>query len=1152
MATAPQISLRDGSGTTTNLTFTTNEEAVFLSGVTAVDTFAIQISVNGSEFQTNVNLVKQVGQSFTVPDLAVYPTGLPLEFGANSIALRTIDVVGRVSAISTVLITRVVEADTSRTQIPTGVRVQRHRDRVVIQVAKPQPLTNIIVGDSGEKVLVVSETITFLGYNFYASTEPAGASGYFRLNEKPIVTTTSHEQDNIIAYEDLALWDVSNARTIRVRISEEDELGNEVAVRLDSYHDNATINGQVRFTGTLQNFEMNEFVSFTHDRQGGAGSINADQFLGTSSTEPLYYVVTGVYYDPYAGAEIETPYSQEVLGAPLIIDTAIRDLPSRTQTQVVIDYMSAVLRVNSEISLIPGSVTRDVDIDPFASEAERIWFLLDFVHRSQSFLTLLAVDNVSRNGDSDPVASSAYKQALKAALGLLNDSAVQSLIDQQFDKLAANVNKRRLTGRQATGTLTLYTATRPVRDIQIPAGSFAVSSADASTGVVAQRYRIGGSFVLSASMADAFYNFEERRYEVRVPIIAEGPGASGNVPAKAIKTVIGVNGLKAVNESAVVFGTDRETNAELAARAMLGFASVDTGTERGYAATAASKVGVIRNKVVKSGDALMMRDYDDVRGKHIGGKVDVWVQGVQERQVQDRFAFTFNIASNIQCEIVDVATLRIRVLDSRVTPTTPIVQILGTVRNVTAGENYDTTGLFLVDYQTFQLSTSVPQPVTTLGDQVVADYRFQAQNQLFPTVQPVRRVVSVVGEVSGALTPDVHYKLYKNDDPLLEGESTIAKNYVAITPSGGIPSGAAITVNDELHVLIGFEREPLSSIGINTATIRVFNEQRTVEYEPPGSIAPDFDIVGGTPTTPARIVRTAASQISSGQEVSIDYVHDENFVVTYVINDLLQQLQEILNAQRHVTADVLVKQAVQNQVDIETTVQLAAGAAKDRTDPLLRNEVSLDLSKKLIGQGVAQSNVDAAINDTEGVQFNVLPMSRMAYANGSFKLRESVLSTYERVASLDLGANVAYLLTNALGFPTTDGGGLETEHRGVFQDDLAMSLSSTLAGVCNATRQAYIIGSGGAIITGYSDDTTLMAAGFLPSQLEAERVRRTANHVVVSLRGVSAPVDTPELHRYAASYVIRGDSGSHDITVSAVELISLGVLTVTYREATEG
>jgi len=1144
MASAPQIALRDGSGGfTTNLVFSTNEEAIVVEGIVAIDTVAIQVSVNGGQFVADPNLVSFVLLTFTVPNLTVYPTGLPLEFGVNTVLLRAIDLVGGVSATSSVVVTRVVATDTTGTQIPTGIRVLRHRDRVDILVAKP---------------VEFPEVATFLGFNFYASSTPAGENGYYRINEKPVNAPSEFQQDNIRAFDDLAVWDVSSANRIRLRISEEDVFGTELAVRLDSFHDNMNLAGEFRFTGTFQNYEMHEFVVFSHNRSGGTGIINTDQFVNVPSTSPLYYVTTGVYFDSVTSREIETPYSQEVLGSPLIVDTTIRDLPGRTQLQIVVDYMNAVLRVNAEISLIPGSVTRDVDIDPFASEAERIWFLVDFVSRSQSFLTLLALDNVSGSGESDPVISSAYKQALKAALGLVNDQAVQNLIDQQFDKLAGNVNKARLPGRQSVGTLTLYTATRPTKNIQVPAGSFAVSSADASAGINSQRYRIGGSFTMVAANADSYYNFNEKRYEIRVPIVAEQAGKAGNVPAKSIQSITGVSGLKAVNEGATVFGDDRETNADLAARAMLGFASVDTGTATGYAATAAAKVGVIRNKIIKSGDPLMMRDYDDVRNKHIGGKVDVWVQGLQERQVQDRFAFTFDVALNTQCEVLDPINLIFRVLDSRVTPTTPLIEILNNapqglgVRNVTLGADYDLNGVTILTYNTFQIDNAVPQPITTLDDNVIADYRFQAQNKLYMTLQPVRRVVSVVGEVSGSLTEGVHYKLYKTDDPLLDGESTIAKNYVAITPSGNVPSGESITVNDELHVLIGFEQEPLDSIGANTTTIRVFNEQRTFEYQPPGTAAPDFDIVAGTPTTPAKIVRTAASAIASGQEVSVDYFHDENFTVTYVINDLLQQLQIILDNKRHVTADVLAKQAILNDIDIETTVQLARGASKDSTDPILRNNVSLDLNKKLIGQGVAQSNVDSAIDNSSGVQFNVLPMAKMAYADGSQKLREDVLSTYRRVDSLDNGGNLGYILTNPLEFPTTDGGGLDTEHKGVFQDDIVMLMSLDLTSVCTAARQAFIIGAGGAIIAGYSDDATLAGQGFLPNQYEAERLRLTANHVVVSLLGSGVPPDSPTNHAYAVSYIIRGDKGSHDISVSAMEVIDLGVLTVTYREFTEG
>jgi hypothetical protein len=282
----------------------------------------------------------------------------------------------------------------------------------------------------------------------------------------------------------------------------------------------------------------------------------------------------------------------------------------------------------------------------------------------------------------------------------------------------------------------------------------------------------------------------------------------------------------------------------------------------------------------------------------------------------------------------------------------------------------------------------------------------------------------------------------------------------------------------------------------------------------------------------------------------VDYVHDKNFVVTYVINDLLQQFQHIINNRRHVTADVLVKQSIQNAVDLETTIQLAKGATKDKTDPLVRSNVSLELDRKVIGQGSAQSDIINAIDSTTGVDFQVVPFAKMAYADGSRRIREGVLSTYVRVSSLDIGGNLAYILTNPLESPTTDGGGMTTEHRGVFQDDEALSLAASLAQVALTANQGFIIGSGGAIITGYSDDTILITAGFVTTaDILAERLRRTANHVVVSLSGAGIPSDNPNNHSYAASYVVRGDSGSHDIVAAPIEYVTLGLFTATYKAA---
>ena len=1152
MATAPQINLRDGSGTTQSLVLTTNREALFLTGTVDTNTVDLQISVNGGAFVSDSTLVQFDGQDFTVPNPSSYPDGLQLELGDNTILLRAIDIVGSVSATSSAEITRVLQIEGENTLVPTGVKVNRKRNSVDILAAVPTDLTFA----GGTRVGDVE--LEFRGFNFYASTSEGGTTGYYRINETPVTDSTTVEENAADVAANSTEFD-PDANYLRILVKTEDEYQQEVTTVLNT---RVSIQGlgevaaqSLRFSSTVEEFTRQEYAYFNHNRDGQTGQVNTDLFVDVDDTDPLYYVVAGVYYDPSSGTEFESPYSQEIVGAPLILDTNIKDLPGRTQIQVVLDFISAIQRVNSDISLIPGSTTRDVEIDPFASEAERLWFLIDFVHRSQSFLTLLQIDDANGDGISDAVASSAYKQALKSALGLQSDTAVQQLVDAQFDKLAGNFNKTRLPGRPSVGQAVYYSSTKPTKDVSIASGSVVSTNADTDNNLPAVRFIVGGTYTVALTDIEAYYNYDTRRYEITADIVAETIGTNGNRSSGSIRnTLTPVEGFSVTNTEATVFGTDRESNSDLATRCELALVSVDTGTEGGYSSTAAEQVGVIKSKIVKSGDSLMMRDYDDFREKHIGGKVDIWIQGLRERTVTEKFSFSFEELNDIRCQIVDLTNLIFRVTDSRVTVDTPIVEILDDsslglgVRNVTSGLDYDLTGVTILDYNTFQLDNSISQPTTNVDDIITADIRYRSVNQFTFTYQPVRRVTSVVGEASGALNSSTGYGLYKTDDPLLNGESTIATDHLAINQVGGIPTGDTITVNNEAHVLIGFFEEPLLSIGVNLSTLRVFNADRTVEYDGPSATTPDYDVVEGTATTPPKIVRTTGSTIVSGETVSVDYVHDENFTVTYVINDLLQQLQRTINRRRHITADVLVKQAILNSVNLETTAQLNPGSKKDKADPAIRSNVSLELNQRLIGQGAAQSDIINAIDSTTGVDFQVLPLAKMGYADGSRKLREGVSSTSQRLFALDIGGQRVFILTNALKYPTTDGGGLETEHKGVFQDDVGMTLAESLSVVGQYEGQAYIIGADGAIISGYSDDATLISEGYTTaSAITVERLLRTANHVVLSLSGSGTPSDVPGNHVYTCSYIVRNDTGPHDMTASAVEFLDLGDFTLTVR-----
>ncbi len=1154
MTSAPRIDYFDGDGDTDNLSVTTNVSSVVLTGTVEPNVVDIQIDVNGAGFVSDPSLVDLSLPSFTVPSLAAFPAGLPLEKGRNTVRLRAIDISGSASPPST-FVADVVSEDSLQTVLspPTGVVLQREAKQVLVQWSDVSP----------------DEPA---GYNVYASTGAGGSdSGYLRVNAEliPHAAPTRTVEDVADVFTSVTTFDnpdeadpfapiASNFDATDLLLSSDlvSASTNDVVEPVARTRVPLGVDPQYRMTVTVQSVRPTKFFSFVHDRNDGIsnGVLNNDVFSVVDPEDPLYYVVTSVYFDRATGQLQESRYSAEMPGSPLPLDTTVRGIRIREQSLVVRDYIMEVNESQPTLALIPASTVREVHIEPFGNEVQKAYFLMDFVHRSKSFAALLQIDDPNMTGTSVLVESSGYKTNLKASLSLASDSAVQSLIDGAFDSLAANFGVPRQGRRPAQVRQTFFTTTRPTRDLVVSQGAI-ISSSRNST---APRFVANGSVSILAENAQAYFNPSTRRYEVTVQMIAETPGSSGNVPAGDLDTVVsGADGLQTVNPFAAAFGRDRQSNLELAETASRKLYSLDAGTEGGYEMTAVGTPGLLEVRIVKSGDPDMMRDYDPVRHKHIGGKVDAWVKGTIERTVTETFAFQFSVARNVRFDVVDATSLTFRARDSRLTESNPIDEMLYNpsqglgLRNHsnTPMTEYDLTGVEIVDYRTVRLNTSIPQPETLLDDFVEGDYRYRSNNRFVAGFQPVMRVSSVLGEVSGSLDPDDGYELYKLQDPLLDGESTIATDFVEIHQVDGIPSGNSVPVNGESHVLIGQFEEPLNSVGVNTFTLRVYSADRSVEYRGPSSPDPDYLVLAGSQTTPVKVVRTTLSNIVSGTEVSVDYEHDENFQVTYVVNDVLQSLQQRFDKMRHVTADVLAKQSVENRMSIEATVQLLPNADKAVTDSAVRTNVTVLTDTKGVGGSVRQSDAISVMDRAVGVNFIVQPFTRFSLADGAVRVRDSVPSDYVELPSLSQFSNQVFLLIQALPFDTSDGGGGPTVHHGVYKDELIMQAATSLEDVGAGVDRAWVIGRLGAVIPGYSDDATLLPVALTADGVVQERIRRTANRVVVSLNAGIVPPDVPSGHSFAATYVVQGDRGVKDLETSQVEYLTPGDLVLTYRNA---
>jgi hypothetical protein len=1154
MATDPEVLGPDGV-LRAEVDFSTSVESRFVTGTIPTDAVDVLVSINGSGFSSDPDLIQWGDGAWVVPNPASEPNGLLLLPGENTVQVRAIRPSGSVTADATAVIRLVTDADVGVVAAaPTNISVdQRDRDVVI----------------SAES----SDNDGFRGMNFYASLNAGGGvSGYTRINIEVVTDGTSTQETAEFGSLDVDAQVVVDAEGnpvadplfVRVRGQQEDESENLIQEDFNETFEVPETARNLRYQMVLNSVRNVVLYQFAHNRQNTATStpatVQVGDFAAIPNETPLYYVVTAVYFDPVQNLEFESSFSEEVVANPQAVTTALGSFPTVSRGDIVQQFITSVFRSNPQVKVETGSVLRDTVIDPFSSESERIRFILDFFHRARTPTLLLQIDDPNGTGISVAVSQSPYKQALQAAFYLDSAEEVQNVIDSAFEAAASNYGLRRRTGVAAQTEVLFFTTRRPTNTLPIPLGSL--------VGGGGVQFATTRASAIAFDRLASFFDPVSGRYLVSVPVRATTVGSAGNVGTGQITTVVSSlpGSLQVINTAAATGGKDQESNLALTVRIGNALASVDSGTRRGYLQTAADVAGVIKANVVAAGDDLMQRDLNEA-GIHKGGKVDIWVQGDNIATVTDTFAFSFEIAQDIQFEIIgDVSEYRFRALDPNLSEENPIVEMLDDpsigyeFRNASTGDVFDLTGVTITSFDTIQLDTSVipPQPAVDLTDVVLGSYRRRAGNIFVLPRQPVSEIASVAGTVSGTLPSD-SYLLVHPDPPLEIGRSTLAGDYLQVfgyTDDDGnqVPSGDTIPVTNETHVLVGQYPEFLDNLGANFLSLVVTDETGTITYKGPNDPSgdPDYTVDLGSQTQALSITRVETGDIPSGATVLVSYEHDENFTVTYTTNLIVSLTQDAVDENKHATADVIAKEAVPVPLDVEATVVLVRGRERSTVDTSLRTNMENFFNNLRLGDPVRQSDVIDVIEQTEGVSYVIVPLSLLVRQEGSQVVREAVStdtaaeSTF--VQSLSTNDASVYLLDNALSAATTDGGGPDGSFKGVFEDDIEMDLldaSASLESLGVGPDRAYIIGSEGRSIDGISDDATLQAAGFVTaSAIEERRKELTANHVLVSL----AIGEAPTSFSYAVTYIVGVDSGAKNIDPSAAEYLTTGDLLFTYDE----
>jgi len=1154
MATTPRFAGPDGTLRESSI-FTTTSVARFFTGTMDSDTVDMLVSIRGSGFSSDSDYVTFEGTEFTIPNPSVFPDGLQLLPGDNTIEVKSVLTNGEVTSTGNVLaILSTAEDIRGVAYAPSGIVIERYDGTVKITV------------DGIDNPSVQ-------GYHYYASVSPGGGTtGYSRINPKLVISGDAVEAKATLGLLEVDTTIATNNDGTKaadplffvITGTQQDQARTVLETNFNEALEIPESVSQVRTSLLVESIRQTQRFSFTHDRLSTYDSSvnpaipNAD-FNTVLRSDPLYYVVTAVWL--IDGQEFESDFSTEVTGSPLIVTPTVGSFPTVTRQQIVRDTTLAIWRSQPEVDVKPGSTTRDIFIDPFSTEAERIRFITDFIHNAQSFTTLLLIDDPGNTGTSIAVNQSSYKLALRAAFFLDDVASVQALIDNAFDKLAANYGTTRQGGKRARGEVTIALDSRPSTTVTYPLGQ------QCSGGGV--NFRFTSSAQITSTGAGAFFNPATGRYSARAFVQAETPGASGNLAAGQVNTIINGPPVKATisNQSRTFGGRDEESNRELATRVMRKLASLDTGRYQGYVNTAASVPGVLQSNIVDAGHPLMMRDVNEF-GRHVGGMVDVWVRGAVISTVTDNFAFTFQIKKDMQFEIVgDPADLKFRAVDPNLSDDNPIIEMMDFAsagyifRNGTTGHIYDLTDVLVIRPNGIQLSSTWNAPEGSLSDVFFGSYRYRTSNKHVFTRQPVESLTTFAGDptMSGTNSP-AFSDLFHPSDPLLYGKSTEAGDYVqVIQPLDvdpiDVPSSTPIVVTSEQHIMLdGIEY--LDYLGVNPVTVDVWDASKTTLYAGPFvSATPDFTIVDEDGPNPLGIRLTTGSAIAVGQRVLVDYQHDENFTVTFTTNSVVGVVQESVDVDRHITADVLTKEAIAVGVDISGTIVLRNGANANIADSSVRTAISRLFGTLSLGEPLRQSDVLNVLDTVTEVSYVVTPLTKMVKSDEAAVVREQVFTDqtadWTRLDAWSTPTVYVYLLDNPLSAATADGGGPSNEFRGVFANEVQLihfdnRPNNNGTPLKNQVGACFIVGNAGINIPGVSDDATLAALYpfATPAEINLHRQEITANRIIVTL----TPDQLPSDFDYRVTYLVSGDTGVKNIEPGPTEYLIVGNLDFVYDE----
>ena len=572
----------------------------------------------------------------------------------------------------------------------------------------------------------------------------------------------------------------------------------------------------------------------------------------------------------------------------------------------------------------PGTFVSDVFVCPTADEIAALYSDLKLMEVNQSVLTatLGNLDRLGRNYFT------------------FRGGATKSGGKLRFYITGTNKPKLTLSGLPKEVYI-------PVGYIASTTGSDSVDQVDFVTTDAAYASNLQILNMLPVDVSTGY------RY-LEVDATASTAGASGNVDANSVNqltssSLTGVVGV--LNPMAMTGGADQEDDTSLRMRIMLAILGASICTEAGYLKFIIQKDYVDDAIVIGGNRPIMFRDggYLDVSKTYVhgrGGMVDVWVRGTRSSQVSTTFNVT---AAYLEAGAADI------LLEHQ-----PAINVVS-IKSSTTGQVLENADLYDIEYGSTASKSAYSYFKDILWDFTVTDTFPDTEMYPLDVVDPTevellkRRVdVELVAALDYLSNIDysINWSLVTYED--------VSKYEVK-------PLFQKVFYNGKPYKIIAVDAR------LNGRTYVKRNNRIYLRYYK----QPDFVLLKTTYSDERYTSKVGADV--GGSVLSGDAVHwinrnvlqeGDSLTITYNYNLLILSLQQQMNALRHLTADILIRQATSVPIQIMMTVLCDSTV----TSTSVKNTIATKLttfvnSLKRMGGSIEESELAAIARQTDGVTF---------------------------------------------------------------------------------------------------------------------------------------------------------------------------------------